>query len=282
MRLPFEIDRRAFIASLGGATAVAAMGHEARAEALEEFTETTLDTLVEQAQGGGEAQAAQSYPTVAEIEAQIATRKTRRGVGNLFAGRNGNNVTLLTKMPEKPTLVDFFKLRFQPANHVLQSATRAMKTGMTEEVILACLLHDVVHALVKTDHGWWGAQLFEPYVPEKTTFGIRYHQALRFYPDEKNGYEYPDLYKRTFGIDYTPPKHIQETYKMVRAHKWYMEPRLVTVNDLYAFDPNAVVSIDPFIDIIGRHFKQPKEGLGHDNSPVAHMWRTLANPDAPL
>ena len=51
-------------------------------------------------------------------------------------------------------------------------------------------------------------------------------------------------------------------------------PRLVTVNDLYSFDPNAKVSIEPFIDIIGRHFKQPKEGLGYDNSAggphVAH------------
>jgi hypothetical protein len=61
-----------------------------------------------------------------------------------------------------------------------------------------------------------------------------------------------------------------------------MEPRLVTVNDLYAFDPNAKVSIAPFEDIIGRHFKQPKEGLGYDNSPSAHMWRTLARPDNPL
>ena len=65
---------------------------------------------------------------------------------------------------------------------------------------------------------------------------------------------------------------------MVRNHKWYMEPRLVTVNDLYAFDPNAKVSLEPFTDIIGRHFKQPKEGLGNDNSPSAHMWRTIANP----
>ena len=260
------------------------MDHEARAEALEEYTESTLDTLVAQNQGGGAAapEGAEKFPTVADLEAQIDKRPTRRGAGNLFVGRGGNNVTRLEKMPDKPTLVDFFKLRFQPANHVLQSATRAMKTGMTEEVILACLLHDVVHALVKTDHGWWGAQLFEPYVPEKTSFGIRYHQALRFYADEAAGYEYPDLYKRTFGIDYVPPPHIQETYKMIRKHKWYMEPRLVTVNDLYAFDPKAVVSLDPFIDIIGRHFKQPKEGLGHDNSPVAHMWRTLANPDAPL
>src|SRR4029079_13376722 len=111
---------------------------------------------------------------------------------------------------------------------------------------------------------------------------IRYHQALRFYPDEAAGYEYPDLYRQTFGIDYQPPAYIEATYKMVRNHKWYMEPRLVTVNDLYAFDPNAVVSVDPFVDIIGRHFKQPKEGLGFDNSPVAHFWRTIAHPDSPL
>ena len=61
-----------------------------------------------------------------------------------------------------------------------------------------------------------------------------------------------------------------------------MEARMVTVNDLYAFDPKAVVSIDPFLDIVGRHFKQPKEGLGYDNSPVAHMWRSMALPDSPL
>jgi hypothetical protein len=277
-----EIDRRAFIASLGGAAAVAAMDHEARADALEHYAEETLDELVAQNQAGG-AQP-ERFPTVAELEAQVSTRPTRRGVGSLFVagGRGGGNVRILEKMPPRPTLVDFFKLRFMPANHVLQSATRAMKTGMKEEVILACLLHDVVLNLIKVDHGWWGAQLFEPYIPEKSSFAIRYHQTLRFFPDEEAGYEYPDSYHRTFGHDYVPPSHIQAAYKMLRNHKWYMEPRLVTVNDLYAFDPNAVVTLDPFIDIIGRHFKQPKEGLGHDNSPVAHMWRTLANPDQPL
>ena len=84
-------------------------------------------------------------------------------------------------MPKNPTLQDFFRLRFAPANHVLQSATRALKTGMSEEIILACLLHDCVLTLIKPDHGWWGAQLFEPYIPEKSTFAIRYHQTLRFY-----------------------------------------------------------------------------------------------------
>ena len=283
MPFPFEIDRRAFIASLGGAAAVAAMSHEARADALEHYAESKLEELIaeNQAGGGSGGQGQEKFPTVAEIEAQIDQRATRRGAGSLFVGQR-DNVRRLEKMPAKPTLQDFFRLRFQPANHVLQSATRAMKTGMTEEVILACLLHDVVLNLIKPDHGWWGAQLVEPYVPEKTSFAIRYHQTLRFYPDEEAGYEYPDSYHRTFGVDYVPPPHIQAAYKMLRNHKWYMEPRLVTVNDLYAFDQNAVVSIDPFIDIIGRHFKQPKEGLGNDNSPVAHMWRTIANPDSPL
>jgi hypothetical protein len=61
-----------------------------------------------------------------------------------------------------------------------------------------------------------------------------------------------------------------------------MEARLITVNDLYAFDPKAEVSLEPFLDIIGRHFKQPKEGLGFDGSPVAHMWRTMIFPNNPL
>jgi hypothetical protein len=271
-----EIDRRAFFASLGGTATVGLMDSEARADALEDYMSEQLDTAVAQNQSG-----AQKFPTAAEVEAQIETRNYRRGAGSLFTSTRGN-VKKLQDLPANPTLLDFFKLRFAPANHVLQSATRALKTGMSEEVILACLLHDVVLSLIKPDHGWWGAQLFEPYVSPKVVFAIRYHQALRFYPDSAAGYEYPEIYYRIFGKDYSPPPHIEATYKFVRKHKWYMEPRQVTVNDLYAFDPNAVVSIDPFLDIVGRHFRQPKEGLGNDNSPVAHMWRTIARPDSPL
>ncbi len=185
-------------------------------------------------------------------------------------------------MPEKPTLLDFFRLRFAPATHVLQSADKALTAGFPEEVVLSCLLHDVAQVLMKADHGWWGAQLFEPYVSEEVTFAIRYHQALRFYPDPSVGYEYPKLYNLIFGTDYTPPTYIEAAHKYARNHKWYMAARLVTLNDLYSFDPNHIVDPAKFTDIIGRHFKQPQEGLGNDNSSVAHMWRTIVNPDAPL
>ena len=198
-----EIDRRAFIASLGGVTAVSLMDSEAKADALEHWMEEHLDEQVAANSG----QAPEKFPTVADIEAQIETRDFRRGAGSLFTSNRGN-VKKLEKMPKNPTLHDFFRLRFAPANHVLQSATRALKTGMSEEIVLACMLHDCVLSLIKPDHGWWGAQLFEPYIPEKSAFAIRYHQTLRFYADSDAGYEYPDQYYRIFGQDYTPPPHI--------------------------------------------------------------------------
>ena len=189
----------------------------------------------------------------------------------------------LPKMPERPTLMDFFKYRFGPANHLLQSARHAVRAGMEEKVVLACLVHDIgVIGFIRADHGYWGAQLIEPYVSERVAFAVKYHQALRFYPDPSVGYEYPEVYYGLFGVDYVPAPHIRAAYDYARNHKWYMDARLVTTNDFYAFDPNVEISVDEFTDIIGRHFKQPREGLGHDNTPVSHMWRTIVNPDAPL
>jgi len=186
----------------------------------------------------------------------------------------------LPKMPDKPTLLDFFKYRFSPSqNHLLQSANLALKNGHSEKIILACLLHDIgVVGFIRSDHGYWGAQLVEPYVDEEIAWAIKAHQALRFYPDEAAGYAYPEQYVRWFGDQYEPEPYIQDEYRQALNHKWYMTGRLITVNDLYTFDPNAVVDLDDFVDIIGRNFRQPAEGLGFDNSPVAHMWRTMIWP----
>src|SRR5215468_2350885 len=41
----------------------------------------------------------------------------------------------LPKMPERPTLFDFFRYRFGPANHMLQSARLAQKNGVDEKVV---------------------------------------------------------------------------------------------------------------------------------------------------
>src|SRR5579863_9260818 len=275
------IDKRLFLENVGGAEAARRLDPEAKADAIEDFLATQLKSIGIAAGG--------RYPTVAEVEQRIETRPFRQGAGFLFVSGAFNsthgNVKKLPPMPANPTLADFFNLRFgmnTTRNHCLQSAALAMKNGLDEEIVLACLLHDTGAELMRSDHGWWGAQLHEPYVSDKVAFAIRYHQTLRFYPDKETGYEYPELYKYLFGEDFVPAPHVEAAYRMLRKHKWYMEPRMVTMNDLYSFNPNAVVTLEPFLDIIGRHFRQPKEGLGNDNSAVAHMWRSLARPDSPL
>ena len=140
-------------------------------------------------------------------------------------------------------------------------------------------LHDIaVVGFIRGDHGYWGAQLVEPYVDEEVAWAIRAHQVLRFYPDEKVGYEYPGNYLAWFGKDYTPDPYIAHDYKWMKDHKWYMSGRLITMNDIYSFDPNLHPRLEDFVDVIGRHFRQPKEGLGYDGSPVAHMWRAIIRP----
>lgn len=182
----------------------------------------------------------------------------------------------LPRMPEKPTLFDFFRLRFGPAIHMLQSARLAQKNGMSDKIVLACLLHDIATSgFIRADHGYWAAQLVEPYVDEEVSFAIRYHQVLRFYPDASVGYEYPQSYVRLFGANFKPEPYLERAYEDARKHKYYMSARLLTVNDLYSFDPAVQVELEEFTDIVGRHFRQPEEGLGFDQSPSAHMWRTI-------
>ena len=187
----------------------------------------------------------------------------------------------LPSLPDKPTLLDFFRCRFAvaPQAHLLQSANLAQKNGLPDKMVLACLLHDIaVAGFIRTDHGYWGAQLVEPYVDEEVSWAIRAHQALRFFPDESVGYAYPDNYRMLFGDDYEPEPYVVAAYEEARNHKWYMSARIICVNDLYSFDPDVHVELDQFEDVVGREFRQPPEGLGNDNTPASHMWRTLRWP----
>ena len=279
-------DPAAIIEALGGEAAVARMDHETRADALEDYLTAQLDDAIARRKGE------KPFPTVEDHRKRIDTRVYRRGAGALFLHKKSNKnpdedlsgrfVPLLEPMSERPTLTEFFEKRFGGAAHLLQSARLARKQGCSEEVVLACLLHDMGGMLMKTEHGYWGAQLIEPYVSERVAFAVRYHQALRFFPDPSVGYEYPVAYYTTFGVDYVPPPHIKAAHDFARNHKWYMDARHVTLNDLYSFDPTVEVPLDEFRELLAKHFRTPVEGLCYDNTPVAHMWRSLINPDAPL
>jgi hypothetical protein len=188
----------------------------------------------------------------------------------------------LPKMPPRPTLRDFFKLRFDDFSvaHMLQSAKVAKERGLSEKTILACLLHDIsIAGLLSSCHGYWGAQLIRPYVDEEVAWAVEKHEPLRYFADEAVGYSYPQAYIEYFGADYSPSQFVRDEYERARKHRWYMTARLVTINDIYSFDPAAKVDFDEFEDIVGRNFIHPPEGLGFDGSPVAHMWRTMIWPN---
>jgi hypothetical protein len=188
----------------------------------------------------------------------------------------------LPRMPKAPKLLDFFRLRFSEITfrHLLQSAKTALDAGQDEKVVIACLLHDISNgALLRTEHGYWSAQIVAPYVSEEVVWAIQHHQALRYFADEAVGFEYPDAYNQFFGADYEPPEYIQQAHRDARAHRWYMTSRLITIYDLYSFQDNWSVDPELFTDVIGRNFKEPKEGLGFDGSPTAHMWRTMIWPN---
>ena len=76
-----------------------------------------------------------------------------------------------------------------------------------------------------------------------------------------------------------PPAYILRDAEYARGHRWYMTSRLVTLYDIYFFDDSPPPDTERFEDIIGRHFRQPAEGLGLDASPSAHMWRTMIWPN---
>ena len=188
----------------------------------------------------------------------------------------------LPKMPAAPTLLDFFKHRITgiTARHLISSATRALADGHPETVIMACLLHDISNAcLIRADHGYWGAQMIAPYVDEEVAWAVEKHQALRYFADPSVGYVYPESYDRFFGPDYVPPAYIRREAEAACNHRWYMSSRLVTLYDIYFFEDETTPDIGPLVDIIGRNFRAPVDGLGFDGSPAAHMWRTMIWPN---
>ncbi|MDE2562271.1 MAG: hypothetical protein KGL48_08490 [Sphingomonadales bacterium] len=188
----------------------------------------------------------------------------------------------LPRMPERPKLLDFFRCRFGDitVRHLLVSARRAMDDGLDEKVVTACLLHDLSNGcLIRADHGYWSAQLIAPYVDEEVAFAVKYHQALRYVPDESVGYAYPESYKAFFGPDYQPPAYLLKDAEYAKSHHWYMTARTMTLYDTYFFDDFPEVDPEEMTDLIGRNFREPEEGLGFDGSDVAHMWRTMIWPN---
>ena len=105
--------------------------------------------------------------------------------------------------------------------HSLQSATRAFRNNESEEMVVACLLHDIGDELAPLNHSEYAASVLKPYVSEKTHWIIEKHGEFQMY-----------YYAHHLGGD----RNKRDKYK---NHKYYQD----TVNfcekyDQNSFDPN--------------------------------------------
>ena len=65
--------------------------------------------------------------------------------------------------------------------HSLQTATRALKDGASDEMIVAALLHDIGDELAPLNHAEYAAAVLKPYVSKKTHWIIEKHGIFQMY-----------------------------------------------------------------------------------------------------
>ena len=63
--------------------------------------------------------------------------------------------------------------------HSLQTATRALRAGASEELIVAALCHDIGKVISVANHPAIAAEIIKPYVSEETYQIIRTHQDFQ-------------------------------------------------------------------------------------------------------
>ena len=116
--------------------------------------------------------------------------------------------------------------------HSLQSATRAHKNGESEEMVVACLLHDIGDELAPMNHSEYAAAILKPYVSEKTHWIIEKHGEFQMF-----------YYAHHLGGD----KNSRDKYK---DHKYFQD----TIDFCEKYDQN---SFDPKYESLPLEFFKP-------------------------
>ena len=66
-------------------------------------------------------------------------------------------------------------------HHSLQSATRALRNGEDNEMVVAALLHDVGDPIAPENHSAVAADILRPYVGDRTHWIVRHHGLFQGY-----------------------------------------------------------------------------------------------------
>ena len=130
--------------------------------------------------------------------------------------------------------------------HSLQSATRALRAGENEEMIVATLLHDIGDELAPMNHAEYAATILKPYVSEKTHWIIEKHGEFQAY-----------YYAHHLGKD----RNIRNKYK---DHKYFKD----TVDFCEKYDQ---ASFDPNYDSLPLEYFKPMVKRIFSRKPYSHF-----------
>jgi predicted HD phosphohydrolase len=125
-------------------------------------------------------------------------------IGQEVAKRQANMPQIIKSMLlQLEEQVDGFNIN--QLQHGLQTATRALRDGASEEMIVAALCHDIGKAISVENHPAIGAEILKPYVSHETYEIIRTHQDFQgrhYYalmgrnPNARSQYETEDWYEK--------------------------------------------------------------------------------------
>jgi predicted HD phosphohydrolase len=126
-------------------------------------------------------------------------------------------------------------------DHSLQCATRALKDGADDELVVAALIHDVGDELAPYNHAEVAAGILRPYVRPEVTWIVEQHGLFQSY------YYAHHLGGNRNGRD------------KFRDHRWYQACRDFCANwDQCSFDPNYPWEpLATFEPLVRRIFSRP-------------------------
>lgn len=125
--------------------------------------------------------------------------------------------------------------------HSLQTATRALKDGADEELILAALIHDIGDDLAPYNHAEIAAGIIRPYVRAEVAWVVEQHGLFQTY-----------YYAHHYGRD-------REAREKFRGHPWYQSCKDFCANwDQCSFDPGyASEPLSKFEPLVRGIFSRP-------------------------
>jgi len=125
--------------------------------------------------------------------------------------------------------------------HSLQTATRALRDGADDELVVAALLHDVGDDLAPYNHAAVAAAILRPYVRPEVTWIVEQHGLFQSY-----------YYAHHYGRD----RNGRERF---RGHRWFDACAAFCERwDQASFDPGyASEPLERFVPLVRTIFSRP-------------------------